>query len=120
MRLVVAATLIAGGLLVTCMSLSHPARADPETCPPVCDQIPDTAWISREAIPLNSTYHWPSPAGVGRVDDRWCDAAVPVRRGVRDAGVPAGHPQRRGRQPRDGGQAAGPVAAAGRSRALAR
>jgi hypothetical protein len=63
MRLFVTATLIAGGLLVRCMSLSHPARADPQTCPPVCDQIPDTAWISPEAIPMNSTYHWPAPAG---------------------------------------------------------
>src|SRR6185437_17015979 len=60
MRLVVAATVIAGGLLVTSLSLSHPVRADPQTCPPVCDQIPDAAWISREAIPLNSTYHWPA------------------------------------------------------------
>ncbi|WP_343574435.1 ATPase [Mycobacterium sp.] len=61
MRLVVAAMLIAGGLLVT----SSPAvgRADPETCPPVCDQIPDTAWIAGEAIPLNSTYRWPPLAG---------------------------------------------------------
>jgi hypothetical protein len=61
MRLVVVAALIAGGLLVT--SLSAVARADPETCPPTCDRIPDTAWIPRDAIPLTSTYHWPSPAG---------------------------------------------------------
>ena len=63
MRLVLAATLIAGGLLVACVSSSGFAVADPETCPPVCDQIPDTAWISSSAIPLNATYHWPSPAG---------------------------------------------------------
>jgi hypothetical protein len=63
MPLVVAATLIAGGMLVTCISLPHPVRADPQTCPPVCDQIPDTAWISRDAIPLNSAYHWPALAG---------------------------------------------------------
>lgn len=63
MRLVVTATLIASVLLVTRISLSHPARADAQTCPPVCDQIPDTAWISPEAIPLNSAYHWPAPAG---------------------------------------------------------
>ena len=63
MRLVVAATLIAGGLLVACVSSSGFAVADPETCPPVCDKIPDTAWISSSAIPLNATYHWPSPAG---------------------------------------------------------
>ncbi|WP_428340563.1 ATPase [Mycobacterium sp.] len=63
MRLVMATTLIAGGLLVACVQWAIVARADPETCPPVCDQIPDTAWISAAAIPLNSTYHWPSPAG---------------------------------------------------------
>jgi hypothetical protein len=63
MRLVAAATLIATGLLVACVSSSRIAVADPETCPPVCDKIPDTAWISPSPIPLNSTYHWPSPAG---------------------------------------------------------
>src|ERR1700722_12507723 len=63
MRLVLAATLIASGLLVACVSSWGFAVADPETCPPVCDKIPDTAWISPSAIPLNSTYHWPSPAG---------------------------------------------------------
>lgn len=62
MRLMLAAMLIAGGLLVTC----SPAvgRADPQTCPPVCDQIPDTAWIAPTAIPLNSTYQWPALAAV--------------------------------------------------------
>jgi len=63
MRLVLAATLIANGVLMACVSSSGFAVADPETCPPVCGQIPDTAWISPSAIPLNSTYHWPSPAG---------------------------------------------------------
>jgi hypothetical protein len=63
MRLVLAATLFASGLLVTCVSSSGFAVADPETCPPVCDKIPDTAWISSSAIPLNATYHWPSPVG---------------------------------------------------------
>jgi hypothetical protein len=62
MRLVLAATLIVGGLSVACVSSSGFAVADPETCPPVCDKIPDTAWISSSAIPLNATYHWPSPA----------------------------------------------------------
>jgi hypothetical protein len=63
MRLVLAAMLIAGGLAVTRVSSSGIAVADPYTCPPVCDQIPDSAWISPSAIPLNSAYHWPSPAG---------------------------------------------------------
>jgi hypothetical protein len=62
MRLVLAVTLIAGGLVLACVSPSRIAAADPETCPPVCDKIPDTAWISPSAIPLNSTYHWASPA----------------------------------------------------------
>ncbi len=63
MRLVWAAMLIAGSLAATCLSSADSAVADPETCPPVCDQIPDTAWISSSAIPLYSTYHWPSLAG---------------------------------------------------------
>src|ERR1700761_8854583 len=63
MRLVLAATLIVGVLSAACVSSSDFAVADPETCPPVCDKIPDTAWISSSAIPLNATYHWPAPAG---------------------------------------------------------
>jgi hypothetical protein len=66
MRLVLATTLSAGGLLAACVQLAGVASAEPETCPPVCDQIPDTAWIAAAAIPLNSTYHWPplgGPAG---------------------------------------------------------
>jgi hypothetical protein len=63
MRLVVATMLLASGLMVGCAS-SVTARADPETCPPICDTIPGTAWISTDGIPLNSTYRWPPLAGV--------------------------------------------------------
>jgi len=63
MRLVLATLLTASGLVVGCVS-SAAAHADQETCPPVCDRIPDTAWISSSGIPLNSTYRWPSLAGV--------------------------------------------------------
>jgi hypothetical protein len=63
MRLVLATMLVAGGLVVGCMS-PVAAHADPETCPPACDRIPDTAWISSSAIPMNSTYRWPALAGV--------------------------------------------------------
>jgi hypothetical protein len=63
MRLVLAATLTTGGMLVACVQLAVLARADPETCPPMCDQIPGTAWIAATAIPLNSAYHWPVLAG---------------------------------------------------------
>ena len=63
MRLVLVTMLIAGGVAVACLP-SGTAHADQETCPPVCDRIPDTAWISPAAIPLNSTYRWPSLASV--------------------------------------------------------
>ena len=119
MRLVLAATLIAGGLLVACVSSSGIAVADPETCPPVCDKIPDTAWISSSAIPLNAIYHWPSPAG----------SAVPMTGGATPrfrfeevCATPAFPQDTRNSavaEPGDGGQAPGPVAAAGRSSALA-
>src|SRR5271156_3825975 len=56
---------------------------------------------------------------VGRADDGGGDALVPVRGGVRDAGLSAGHPQLRGREPGGGGQTPGPMAAAGRGGALA-
>jgi hypothetical protein len=63
MRVVLATMLIAGGLVVGWMP-SVTVHADQETCPPVCDRIPDTAWIPSSGIPMNSTYRWPSLAGV--------------------------------------------------------
>ncbi len=67
MRVVLVTMLIAGGLVVARVS-AVAAHADQETCPPICDRIPDTAWISPSAVPLNSTYRWPSLSG----------AAVPI------------------------------------------
>ena len=61
MRLILATMVIASGLVVGCMS-SVVAHADPEACPPICDRIPDTAWVPSSAIPLNSTYRWPNLA----------------------------------------------------------
>ena len=63
MRLILATILLAGGALAGPTS-TVVVHAEPETCPPICDQIPDTAWIRSQAIPLNSTYGWPSLAGV--------------------------------------------------------
>ena len=63
MRVVLATMLIAGGLVVGCVS-AVAAHADPEACPPLCDRIPETAWIPSSAIPMNSTYRWPSLAAV--------------------------------------------------------
>jgi hypothetical protein len=63
MRVVLVTMLIASGLVVVRVSATA-AHADPETCPPVCDRIPDTAWISPSAVPLSSTYRWPSLSGM--------------------------------------------------------
>ena len=57
--MILVTVLLAGGLAVA--PLAHP---DSETCPPVCDKIPDTAWIPPQGVPLNSTYRWPSLAGI--------------------------------------------------------
>ncbi|AGL26269.1 hypothetical protein J113_05540 [Mycobacterium tuberculosis CAS/NITR204] len=48
MRLILATMLVAGRLLATLMAAPS-AQAEPETCPPICDQIPATAWISTHA-----------------------------------------------------------------------
>lgn len=55
--------LVAGGL-VAALIFVVPASTEPETCPPVCDQIPSTAWMQQRAVPLNSTYNWPAFAGL--------------------------------------------------------
>jgi hypothetical protein len=63
MRVVLATMLLASGLVVGAV-WARSAVADQDTCPPTCDTIPDTAWISPSEIPLNSTYRWPSLAAV--------------------------------------------------------
>jgi hypothetical protein len=69
MRVILAAMLVAGGVvsalivIVPALIVPLPARAEPQACPPVCDQIPDTAWIAQRAVPLNSVYNWPALAG---------------------------------------------------------
>jgi hypothetical protein len=62
-RVVFATILVAGGLVVA-LVFAIPAPAEPETCPPVCDQIPATAWVQQRAVPLNSAYNWPALAGL--------------------------------------------------------
>ncbi len=63
MRVILATMLVAGGFAVA-LIVVVPTHAEPETCPPVCDQIPDTAWIHQRAVPLNSVYNWPPLAGL--------------------------------------------------------
>ncbi len=63
MRLIAAAMLFAGGLAFALVVVT-PGHAEPETCPGVCDRIPNTAWIDRHAVPLDPVYHWPALAGL--------------------------------------------------------
>jgi hypothetical protein len=45
-------------------SAGWPASAVPGECPPICDAIPDSAWVDPTAIPLYRVYHWPGLAGL--------------------------------------------------------
>src|SRR5690349_5332721 len=40
------------------------AAAEPADCPPNCDRIPASAWISSGDIPMNAAYSWPALTGV--------------------------------------------------------
>lgn len=59
MRLVLSAVLAVAGC-----ALATPAGAEPYNCPPACNSIPASAWITPSAIPLDDRYNWPEPAGV--------------------------------------------------------
>ncbi len=63
MRVILATMLAVGGLAVA-LIVVIPASAEPQTCPPVCDQVPDTAWIQQHAVPLDAVYNWPALAGL--------------------------------------------------------
>ncbi len=54
MRAVLAALLL--GWVLVWLPVAH---AQPETCPPVCDRIPASAWPDPWSLPLNPTDHWP-------------------------------------------------------------
>jgi hypothetical protein len=45
-------------------STGWPASAVPGECPPICDAIPDTAWVDPALIPLYPVYRWPGLAGL--------------------------------------------------------
>ncbi|WP_172831453.1 ATPase [Mycobacterium asiaticum] len=62
MRVLVVTLMVAGSFAVALIAPT-PAWTEPETCPPVCDQIPDSAWIQRASVPLNAVYGWPDLAG---------------------------------------------------------
>lgn len=52
---------------VLCGLAAGPPRAwsDPGAdCPPLCDRIPDSAWVAPSKLPLNREYRWPGLAGL--------------------------------------------------------
>lgn len=61
MRLLLALAVATCGLVVV---PGTPAAAVPGVCPPICDSIPDSAWLASTAVPLDSVYHWPGLAGL--------------------------------------------------------
>ncbi|OBH81912.1 ATPase [Mycobacterium scrofulaceum] len=63
MRVILATMVVVGGLAVAFIVVV-PAHAEPQACPPVCDQIPDSAWMQRRAVPLDPVYGWPALAGL--------------------------------------------------------
>lgn len=61
MRLLLAMAVATCGLVI---APSTAATAVPGVCPPICDSIPDSAWIAPTAVPLYPVYHWPGLAGL--------------------------------------------------------
>ena len=59
MRLLLAVALATCGLAIA-PSAGWPARAVPGACPPICDAIPDSAWIAPTSIPLYPVYRGPA------------------------------------------------------------
>ena len=63
MRLLLAVAVATCGLAIG-PSTGWPARAVPGECPPICDAIPDSAWIAPTSIPMYPVYRWPGLAGL--------------------------------------------------------
>jgi hypothetical protein len=61
MRVILATMLVAGSFVVA-LIVVVPSHGEPETCPGICDRIPNTAWIDQHAVPLDAVYHWPALA----------------------------------------------------------
>nr|WP_029110383.1 hypothetical protein [Mycobacterium sp. URHD0025] len=59
--------MIAAMSFVLCGLAAAPPSAWPDPgadCPPLCDRIPDSAWIATANLPLDGEYHWPGLAGL--------------------------------------------------------
>jgi hypothetical protein len=61
LRVKLAAVVAACGLA---FASSSPVNAVPGVCPPICDAIPDSAWIAPTSVPLYPVYRWPGLAGL--------------------------------------------------------
>ena len=61
MRSILTAVFATCGLVI---APSATSGAAPGVCPPICDAIPDSAWIAPTALPLYAAYHWPGLAGL--------------------------------------------------------
>lgn len=59
-RLLFALAMVVSGLVVT----PRLAQSSPGACPPLCDTIPDSAWIESGSIPLSGMYRWPALAAL--------------------------------------------------------
>ena len=68
MRLMLAVALATCGLAIG-PSGGWPAIAVPGACPPLCNGIPDSAWVAPTAIPLYPVYRWPGLAGLSVTAD---------------------------------------------------
>jgi len=62
-RLLLAMAVATCGLAIA-PSAAGPAGAVPGVCPPICDAIPDSAWIAPTSIPLYPVYRWPGLPGL--------------------------------------------------------
>jgi hypothetical protein len=62
-RLLLAVAVATCGLAIA-PSAGWPARAVPGECPPICDAIPDSAWMAPTSIPVYPVYRWPGLAGL--------------------------------------------------------
>lgn len=63
MRVLLAVAVVTCGLTIA-PSAGWPAHAVPGVCPPICDAIPDVAWIAPTSVPLFPVYRWPDLAGL--------------------------------------------------------
>jgi hypothetical protein len=63
LRLLLAVVVATCGFVIA-PSSGWPAHAVPGVCPPICDAIPDSAWIAPTSIPLYAVYRWPGLAGL--------------------------------------------------------